>query len=84
MRLRLIVQRPELPPVKLLWDTDSTFNPGEARLVSTLVSRVNDVFPLLFDRNGLSLESYVVELGGFECLHFQPVDAVFKDGDEVV
>lgn len=84
MRLRLIIQRPELPPVKLLWDTESSFSTSDARLVSTLVSRVNDVFPLLFDNTGLSLDNYVVELDGFECLHFQPVDKVFRDGDEVM
>jgi hypothetical protein len=84
MRLRLIIQRPELPPVKLLWDTESSFYASDSRLVSTLVSRVNDVFPLLFDNTGLSLDNYVVELDGFECLHFQPVDKVFRDGDEVM
>ena len=84
MRLRLIIQRPELPPVKLLWDTDTGFHASDEKLVSTLIARVHDVFPLLFQDTGYGLEGYVVEIDGFECLHFQPVEKVFKDGDQVM
>jgi hypothetical protein len=30
------------------------------------------------------LEDYVVEVGGFECLHFMEVDGLLRDGDELV
>lgn len=30
------------------------------------------------------LEDYVVEVNGFECLHFMSVDGLLKEGDEVV
>lgn len=30
------------------------------------------------------LEDYVVEIGGFECLHFMEVEGLLRDGDEVV
>ena len=30
------------------------------------------------------LEDYVVEVNGFECLHFMSVDGLLREGDEVV
>lgn len=30
------------------------------------------------------LEDYVVEVNGFECLHFMEVEGLLRDGDEVV
>ena len=62
--------------------------------VAQLLEDVNNVVPLeTVDTSvGLNdepcgqwgLEDYVVEIGGFECLHFMEVEDLVRDGDEVV
>lgn len=62
--------------------------------IAQLLEDVNEVVPLETHRqpggrNGESggqwgLEDYVVEVGGFECLHFMEVEGLLRDGDEVV
>ena len=80
MRLRLNVQRHGLPPSPVVWatgDPKRTLN----STVSQLLERVNDVIPLESDDWGL--EDYIVEINGYECLHFQELGSVFRDDDEV-
>ena len=54
---------------------------------------MNEVIPLetqigdadsQYDGGQWGLEDYVVEVQGFECLHFMEVDGLLRDGDEVV
>ncbi|ODH41750.1 hypothetical protein ACO22_01328 [Paracoccidioides brasiliensis] len=66
--------------------------------ISQLLEDVNEVIPLEtqveeeFGNGGgigggvgqWGLEDYVVEVAGFECLHFMEVDGLLRDGDEVV
>lgn len=60
--------------------------------IAQLLEDVNEVVPLEtgVDIGGdghsgvWGLEDYVVEVGGFECLHFMEVEGLLRDGDEVV
>lgn len=82
MRVRLTVKRHGLPPANVLW----TFRDGPAAgddilIISHFLEQVNDVVPLEADEWGL--EDYVVEVHGFECLHFSNVYDVLKDDDRI-
>ncbi|KAI9777525.1 MAG: hypothetical protein M1839_008819 [Geoglossum umbratile] len=83
MRLRLNVQRHGLPPSLVVWTTGDRNPTGCSpnSTVSQLLEKVNDVIPLESDDWGL--EDYVIEINGYECLHFQELGSVFKDDDEV-
>lgn len=60
--------------------------------IAQLLEDVNEAVPLEREvepvSNGYSgswgLEDYVVEVGGFECLHFMEVDGLLRDNDTVV
>ncbi|KAL8942037.1 MAG: hypothetical protein Q9216_001890 [Gyalolechia sp. 2 TL-2023] len=85
MRLHLTVQRNALPPVRILWTTDA-LGPlysaaGKEFTISLLLEQVNDIIPL--ESGEWGLEDYMVEVGGFECLHFLEAIQVLKEGDEV-
>ena len=82
MRLRLHILRNDLPAVKIVWNTATSTTPGVDAIVSNLLAAVNIVIPL--DGSSWGLEDYVVELGGFEVLHFQEISPIFKEDDEVV
>ena len=85
MRLQLTIQRHALPPTNILWTvraqdpTSTSAHPSAT--ISQLLEDVNDIVQLESDDWGL--EDYVVEVGGYECLHFQPIDSVLKEDDEV-
>jgi hypothetical protein len=81
MRIRLCVNRYLLPPVKIWWDT-SSFEPGDDHTVSTFLARISQIVPLEHSQWGL--EDYVVEIEGFEVLHFQVLEAIVRDCDQVV
>ncbi|KAH7358727.1 hypothetical protein B0T11DRAFT_285054 [Plectosphaerella cucumerina] len=83
LRLRLQVRRHGLPDVNLLWNAPT----GPDSTISKLVEKVNEVVPL--ESADWGFEDYVVELRSadgtsFECLHFQQVDKVLKDEDQVI
>jgi hypothetical protein len=85
MRLQLTIQRHALPPTNILWtvrvqDPTSTSALAYAT-ISQLLEDVNDVVTLESDDWGL--EDYAVEIGGYECLHFQPIDSVLKEDDKI-
>jgi hypothetical protein len=80
MRLRLSVQRNELPASNILWNVPATNSP-QAYTVARLLEDVNQVLPLEAEQWGL--EDYIVEVGGFECLHFSPILQTLKDDDVV-
>ncbi|KAF2475905.1 uncharacterized protein BDR25DRAFT_391295 [Lindgomyces ingoldianus] len=80
MRLRLSVQRHGLPPTNILWtitEEQSTL----AYTIAKLLDDINRIIPLEAEHWGL--EDYVVEVAGFECLHFSPVARILKDEDQV-
>ncbi|KAJ4366210.1 hypothetical protein N0V83_007846 [Neocucurbitaria cava] len=80
MRLRLTVQRNGLPAANILWSVPDTNGP-QAYTVTRLLEDVNHIIPLEAEHWGL--EHYVVEVGGFECLHFTPVSQALKEDDRV-
>lgn len=80
MRIRLTVQRNALPAAKILWTIPET-NSSQAYTISRLLEDVNHVIPLESEHWGL--EHYVVEIDGFECLHFSPVAETLKENDNV-
>lgn len=67
--------------MKIWWDT-SSFQPGDDKTVSSLLARVSQIVPLESSKWGL--EDYAVEIDGFEVLHFQEVESVIREADEVV
>jgi hypothetical protein len=80
MRLRLTVQRNSLPPANILWNVPDTIS-STAYTITRLLEDVNHIIPLEAEQWGL--EHYVVEVGGFECLHFSPVAQALKEDDHV-
>lgn len=80
MRLRLTVQRNGLPAANILWSVPDT-NSTQAYTITRLLEDVNHIIPLEAEHWGL--EHYVVEVGGFECLHFMPVINALKEDDHV-
>ena len=85
MRLRLILERHSLLPVKVVWTVGRVLPPlanaGASYTISQLLEQINQTIPLQSDQ--WSLADYVVETGGFECLHFSQIDDVLNDDDEV-
>ncbi|KAF1813689.1 hypothetical protein P152DRAFT_513085 [Eremomyces bilateralis CBS 781.70] len=81
MRLRLRISRHKLPPANVIWTVAEAANGVPCSVVGFL-ERVNEIIPLVSSSWGL--EDYVVELDGFECLHFRAVTEVFKDEDTVI
>jgi hypothetical protein len=86
MRLGLIIRRHDLPPTTVLWTpqgfaVDSRNEDCLRLTVSEFLEQVNEVVPLEYAEWGL--EDYVVEVNGYECLHFQELGTVFNEDDEV-
>jgi hypothetical protein len=81
MRLRLTVHRHRLPPVNLLWSVPAGANHSDYT-ITRLLEDINPIIPL--EAEDWGLEDYVVQVGGFECMHFSPVRQVLKDEDEVM
>ncbi|GAB7351673.1 hypothetical protein MBLNU459_g2270t1 [Dothideomycetes sp. NU459] len=75
MRLRLQVERQDLPAAKVLWNIEPASTTAE------LLELINDFFPL--EAQGWGLEDYAVHVAGYEVLHFQQLGQVLKDDDEV-
>jgi len=84
LRLLLIVRRYALPEARIIFTISLETDPTVAKLLE----QVNDVVPL--ESSDWGLEDYVVEVKSaasgyaFDCLHFQPVSSVLKDGEEVM
>lgn len=79
MRLRLLIQRNNIPTVKTLFAIDTAADPSPT--VAQLLEQVNELVPLESETWGL--EDYVVTIGGYECLHYSRVRDVIKDEDEL-
>ncbi|KAL1612742.1 hypothetical protein SLS60_000971 [Paraconiothyrium brasiliense] len=80
MRLRLSVQRNNLPVSNILWSVPDTAS-SQAYTFARLLEDVNRILPLEAEQWGL--EDYIVELDGFECLHFSPVPQTLKEDDHI-
>ena len=82
MRLRLCIHRHQLPPTEILWSVETSVRSHAVLTVAQLLEQVNAVIPLEHERWGL--EDYVVEVKGYECIHYFRVGEVLRDEDEVV
>jgi hypothetical protein len=94
MRLQISIRRHALPPINIIFTTGTgpsskTLAPDST--VSDLLQDVNDLVPLESEEGEWGLEDYVVEVQAtadqetyYECLHFQTIDSVLRDDDEVV
>lgn len=83
MRLRLVVRRNGLPETNVIWPVLLETKPT----IAELLEQINDIIPL--ESTDWGLDDYTVELKGsdgstFECLHFQPVQNVLKEDDQVL
>ncbi|KAK5719250.1 hypothetical protein LTR15_007773 [Elasticomyces elasticus] len=79
MRLRLRIERNNLPTVSTLWPVSDT---QVKHTVSQLLELVDKTFPL--ESTTWGLEHYIATINGFELLHYHELGAVCKDDDEVV
>jgi hypothetical protein len=86
MRIFLSVFRNGLPPIDIVWAVPEVElgngNGTSLFTVAKLLTQVNETIPLESETWGL--EDYAVEVRGYECLHFMPVEKVVKDEDQVV
>ena len=84
MRLQLTVDRQGLVPVHLLWDPialrPNHTEDGANVTIAQLLEQINEVVPL--EAADWGLEDYVVEVNGFECLHFCSL-SILKENDHV-
>jgi hypothetical protein len=86
MRLKISVKRYSLPTTNIIFTTRA-LGPSPATsstdaTIAQLLEDVNDIVPL--ESADWGFEDYAVEVNGYECLHFSPIDAVLRDEDEVV
>ena len=86
MRLRLTVRRHGLPDANILWSSNGlplgSEGSNDKATIAQLLTQINEVIPL--ESEDWGLEDYVIELGGFECVHFSTLESVLKDDDTVV
>ena len=83
LRLHLSIRRNALPAVNVVLP----FSVDNSPTISKLLEQVNEV--ILLESGEWGLEDYVVELRNpegelFECLHFQLVKDIIKDGETVL
>ena len=86
MRLQVSIKRYSLPTTNIIFTTralgPSPATSSTEATIAQLLEDVNDIVPL--ESADWGLEDYAVEVHGYECLHFSPIDAVLRDEDKVV
>ncbi|KAL9620452.1 MAG: hypothetical protein Q9160_005037 [Pyrenula sp. 1 TL-2023] len=85
MRLQVTIKRHGLPQTNILWTSRSPFShhttTNSPATIAQLVEDINDIVPL--ESGEWGLEDYAVEVDGYECLHFQPIESVLREDDKV-
>jgi len=76
MRLRVQICRNDLPITRIIWQA------SPAKTVVELLAELNDFVPIESDTWGF--EDYAVFINGYEALHFQTLESVFKEDDELL
>ncbi|KAF2215689.1 hypothetical protein CERZMDRAFT_81827 [Cercospora zeae-maydis SCOH1-5] len=79
MRLRLRIERNELPPVQVLHAIPPT---QQSQTISQFLQSINALFPL--ESTTWDISDYSVLVAGYEATHYTEVGQAFKDEDEVV
>lgn len=82
MRIFLTILRNCLPATEVVWSLPDSESSNGQFTIAKLLSQVNESIPLESEEWGL--EDYVVEVGGFECLHFQSAKKLLSEDDHVV
>jgi hypothetical protein len=82
MRIYLTVRRNRLEPVDLVWSIPEYASRSAVPTISRLLSSVDEVVPL--ESNDWGLEDYMVQIEGFECLHYARLEDVLQNGDHVM
>ena len=82
MRLRLQIRRHRLATTKIWWDTTQCLEEKPNATVGNLLQYINEVCPL--DYGSIGLEDYIMEIGGYELVHFQHVSSLLREGDEIM
>jgi hypothetical protein len=82
MRIYLTVLRNGLPTTEVVWALSDAKSLPSSFTISKLLEQVNEVIPLEAEEWGL--EDYVVKIGEYECIHFQPVYTLLRENDHVV
>ena len=75
MRLRLDINRYQLPPTRILW------NAQDDQTIAEFLRQVHELVPLETELWGL--EDYSVKVGDYEVLHYHQLGQVLKDEDVV-
>ncbi|KIW70191.1 hypothetical protein PV04_02483 [Phialophora macrospora] len=94
MRLQLVVQRHTLPPVPIIFTTGTgpaSRTKSPSATIADLLLDVSEIVPLESADGEWGLEDYAVEIApkadqelAYECLHFQTIESVLRDNDEVI
>ncbi|EXJ61868.1 hypothetical protein A1O7_02298 [Cladophialophora yegresii CBS 114405] len=94
MRLQLLIQRHSLPPVPIIFTTGTgpaSRTKSPSATVADLLLDVSEIVPLESADGEWGLEDYAVEIAAkdgqglaYECLHFQTVESVLRENDEVI
>ncbi|KAG9243164.1 hypothetical protein BJ878DRAFT_568696 [Calycina marina] len=82
MRLRVTVQRYGLPDLPVVWPVESANS-----MISDFLEAIHDAIPI--ESHDWAADDYAVYLKGtngadYECLHYQQLEKVFKEDDEVI
>lgn len=82
MRLRVTVKRYGLPDLPIVWPVESG-----SIMISQFLEAIHDAIPI--ESRDWGTDDYAVYLKGangadYECLHYQLLDKVFKEDDEVM
>ena len=93
MRLQLSISRHTLPPAHILFSTashPSAHTSSRNATIADLLHDINELVPLESEDGEWGLEDYVVEVAAtadqdnvYEALHFQGIDSVLREDDEV-
>lgn len=93
MRLQVAVRRHALPTVNIVFTTGTgpeSHTASRTATVADLLHDISDIIPLECDNTEWGLEDYVVSTTpkaqhntAYECLHFQTIESVLRDGDEI-
>jgi hypothetical protein len=83
MRVFLTILRNGLPPSEIVWALpEPETSPSGIYTIAKLLKEINECIPLESDHWGL--EDYVVEVGEFECIHYQSARRLLKEDDHVL
>jgi hypothetical protein len=86
MRIFVTILRNCLPATEVVWalpEIELGNGNGTSHFtIAKLLASISGTVPLESEEWGL--EDYLLEVGGYECIHYMPAEKLLKDGDHVV